>query len=554
MQTHECGEITFTLTPKHKITHINSAMLRLLACEDEDDEWLSALKEKPYFFLSEEDIPYFNECCMASAKEDSPSYFEHHLYNKHLRRIKMHGWIRKLHDSDEYIMVEIADRDLNHTMRNKLFDAVTHVYEDVFHIDTAKASVNTLQNLGTIGYDGDDEINIWDFKRFLFKRLIHPDDRQTYQDFLNTLESDNVQAGLTIECRTLTNNDEIHWLQITEIHLQSNELLLCFLDVTHTKSVSQMQERLETDRITKVMNREAFEKLCSSLHRKSSFESSYNVLLLIEIDRYDDYSLERQNVLLKNTGALLKAYLPKDVTLARFSDKRFVVCFHDLKNKEAAKQKINDLFKYLNKQSKEGSTPGYSFGYAQCMHDHEKEYRCAFEYARTALKEAVLSGGNTIRDYDLLSSQSHIAILAHDVKIQTFGYFEVFVDGRPILFKNKKAKELLAVLVDRRGGYVSSGDVISYLWENESANPTTNARYRKVAMQLKNTLEEHDIGYIVESADRQRRLVSNAVDCDLFHFLAGEETYINKFDGTYMLNYSWSEWTASYLDNIKNTF
>lgn len=31
----------------------------------------------------------------------------------------------------------------------------------------------------------------------------------------------------------------------------------------------------------------------------------------------------------------------------------------------------------------------------------------------------------------------------HKVTIRTFGYFDVFVDGRPIAFRNKKSKELL---------------------------------------------------------------------------------------------------------------
>ena len=47
--------------------------------------------------------------------------------------------------------------------------------------------------------------------------------------------------------------------------------------------------------------------------------------------------------------------------------------------------------------------------------------------------------------------------------IRTFGYFDVFVDGVPILFRSEKAKELLALLVDRRGGIrkLGRGDIYS---------------------------------------------------------------------------------------------
>ncbi|MBQ9030953.1 MAG: response regulator [Parasporobacterium sp.] len=37
------------------------------------------------------------------------------------------------------------------------------------------------------------------------------------------------------------------------------------------------------------------------------------------------------------------------------------------------------------------------------------------------------------------------------IRIKTFGYFDVYVDGRPVSFKLAKAKEILAYLVDKQG-------------------------------------------------------------------------------------------------------
>ena len=37
------------------------------------------------------------------------------------------------------------------------------------------------------------------------------------------------------------------------------------------------------------------------------------------------------------------------------------------------------------------------------------------------------------------------------VKVQTFGNFEVFVDGVPLKFVSARSKELFAYLIDRRG-------------------------------------------------------------------------------------------------------
>ena len=135
------------------------------------------------------------------------------------------------------------------------------------------------------------------------------------------------------------------------------------------------------------------------------------------------------------------------------------------------------------------------------------------------------------------------------VSIRTFGYFDVFVGDKPIAFRNKKSKELLALLVDRKGGYITSEEAISFLWEDEPANTVTLSRYRKVALRLKNTLEEYGILDIMETVDGKRRVVMENVQCDLYDYLSGREEYSQLFKGSYLTNYSWAETTLSELTN-----
>lgn len=130
------------------------------------------------------------------------------------------------------------------------------------------------------------------------------------------------------------------------------------------------------------------------------------------------------------------------------------------------------------------------------------------------------------------------------VRIRTFGYFDVFVDESPIAFRNEKSRELLALLVDRRGGFVSSEEAISFLWEDEPANAVTLARYRKVALRLKNILEEYGIPDIIESVNGKRRIVAEKVQCDLYEYLSGQSEL---FKGSYLTNYSWAETTLGEL-------
>ena len=137
------------------------------------------------------------------------------------------------------------------------------------------------------------------------------------------------------------------------------------------------------------------------------------------------------------------------------------------------------------------------------------------------------------------------------VFIRSFGYFDVFVDDRPVMFRNEKAKELFALLVDRRGGYVSASEAIGILWEDEPASSVVLARYRKVALRLKNLLEEYGISDIVEYVNGQRRIIVEKADCDLFSYLVQEPDKRQPFSGSYLTNYSWGEVTLGELMNLK---
>lgn len=78
-------------------------------------------------------------------------------------------------------------------------------------------------------------------------------------------------------------------------------------------------------------------------------------------------------------------------------------------------------------------------------------------------------------------------------------------------------------------------------------NSVTLARYRKVALRLKNTLEEYGISDVIETVDGKRRVVTEMVHCDLYDYLSGKEEFSQLFKGNYLSNYSWGETTLAEL-------
>lgn len=137
------------------------------------------------------------------------------------------------------------------------------------------------------------------------------------------------------------------------------------------------------------------------------------------------------------------------------------------------------------------------------------------------------------------------------VFIRTFGSFDVFVDGEVVYFSSAKEKELMALLVDLRGGTLSPARAVSLLWEDEPADSTVRQRYRRLASNLGKTLRKYKIDYIIGGNGRGVRcLLQSEVTCDYYEMLKGNAEYAYSFAERYMDEYSWGEGTLASLTSL----
>ena len=133
---------------------------------------------------------------------------------------------------------------------------------------------------------------------------------------------------------------------------------------------------------------------------------------------------------------------------------------------------------------------------------------------------------------------------------RTFGYFDLFVDGKPLHFTNQKEKELLAILIDRNGGTLSAEEAISILWEDEPYGEKQLSRYRKLASRLKSTLAEVGCDDIIITSHGVRHIDVSKIECDYYEVLSSNSKFIKLYQGIYMLNYSWAEETTASLNRL----
>lgn len=139
------------------------------------------------------------------------------------------------------------------------------------------------------------------------------------------------------------------------------------------------------------------------------------------------------------------------------------------------------------------------------------------------------------------------------VYARTFGHFDIFVEDKVLLFKSAKAKELLALLIDRQGGIVTSDEVISVLWEDRPNDVATQNLASKIGRTLKNELEEAGVGDLVELGRGTRNVNLDMLSCDLYDFLEGDEDAKRQYYGEYMIDYEWGEHRIYSLNRLLET-
>lgn len=527
-ETIPCGFLRYTCEKQPRITYINPKMIELLRfpeVKDGEMDYLEMYKSNIFLMIPMEERRRFSKYLNRVFSSEAPIAGDMTLLRCDGTRVHILGWVAKCINEQgvaefQSVCIDITERyQSQKTGESKRYlQALTDVYDKIFEFNLDTNTVKCLHCVETSYFKRFENIamQIEDaLEKWLIDSVVteHQDViRRFFKDFcqkrLNGVDGKPPQ--ITYKARST--DDSIKKYAGVFIKIDESVSFYCCRETKDTKeSVALRAEnnQLKGEMRDLVMQFSdgiaAFEVSPEGLVKP--LYATENVCEFFGYTEEEWLPLTDRFTPLENFVAYSEATYEDFVELLRTGEAEFT--YFDYQSETERKMKAICSEKKTN-----ANTSRYVMLYAV--------------------------EGNTAEDKQILPEK-------RTVFIRTFGYFDVFVEDKPIAFRNKKSKELLALLVDRKGGYLTSEEAISFLWEDEPVNAMTLSRYRKVALRLKNTLEEHGIPDIVEAVDGKRRIVMEKIKCDLYNYLSGKEECSQLFKGSYLTNYSWGEVTLGEL-------
>ncbi|MBC8015818.1 MAG: response regulator [Sporomusaceae bacterium] len=146
--------------------------------------------------------------------------------------------------------------------------------------------------------------------------------------------------------------------------------------------------------------------------------------------------------------------------------------------------------------------------------------------------------------------------------IQCFGDFEVFLNGEAMVWKNSKAKEILAFLIHKNGIAVDWQKIADAVWPEHDFEKS-QANFHANNYLLRKKLTKEGIAGIIEGSRGNYRVLKDRVSCDLYQLEAMiKDKRINRKEDIRLLEelvqngymegngYSWAQPRAAELDGM----
>lgn len=134
------------------------------------------------------------------------------------------------------------------------------------------------------------------------------------------------------------------------------------------------------------------------------------------------------------------------------------------------------------------------------------------------------------------------------VRVQCFGSFEVFVNGKPVKFKRQKSKETLAYLIDRKGALCNMDMLIGNIEPNKPPDDPSKSKIRVYIGDIIVSFLALGVEGLIVKSSGSFAINPALLDCDYYRYLDGDPYAISRYTGEYMTQYSFAEETRAFLE------
>lgn len=136
------------------------------------------------------------------------------------------------------------------------------------------------------------------------------------------------------------------------------------------------------------------------------------------------------------------------------------------------------------------------------------------------------------------------------LRLQCFGNFDVFDStGHPVRFDRSKAKELLAYLTFRNGASCTTREIAGILFEDAVYDHRQKSYTQLIISSMLRGLKAVGAEGAITRSYNSMALDVKSVDCDYYRYVENSATYGGLYTGEFMVQYSWAESVAGYLDH-----
>ena len=514
------GYLQCTCEKYPKVLSINDRMLSFLSTSEKSSNWQEFLRENIFFMLPFEDRDRFREYLEQADASQTPIKIHHRIIKENGERVSVTGWLGTITDPDGnrnytilYADLETPPANEDPVAGNSYFQALESAYNVIFEINLVEATVECIYGKDTsdLGSLYDVHMTLESAVGFWLNHYIVEEDREQMRTYLEKILTPGIVAHAKNPLQTefrLTWDDNVTYSFIgVAIQLNPNAILFCCRDTAKVQYSSQQAREIR-----------AMKKIHAFMERSYELLNHAQASAIFELDDDDN-------------GTLL--YISR--SLLKFLDFRPDQYLHFM---EEGFQ-LSRIFVYAKKKGLPDMT-GLFQG---------KEIKYQVPGSKEVL--TLLLRQTIPHVYEFLALRESAPAVSRIPQVgifaRTFGYFDLFTDGTPVVFSNYKEKELMALLIDRNGGTLSSADAIANLWEDAVLDDKTRARFRKLAMGLKQTLQNYGIDHILIINKGVRSIDTKAITCDYYELLAGNTQYVQSFHNSYMSDYPWAEQTLATL-------